>query len=91
MSAVKEESSTHLTSEYLELRLKTLSEEIVSMQGSTIPSITKLVAVIEWEQLRGRWSHLADLPLLRTCGGRVDVLIGLDHAATTAYTMRLLK
>ncbi|XP_045030437.1 uncharacterized protein LOC123472631 [Daphnia magna] len=92
VNGVGEESSTHLTSEYLELRLKTSSEEIVSIQGSTIPSITKPVAVMEWEKLHGRWSHLADLPPLRTCGGRVDVLIGLDHAALiTAIESRFGK
>ncbi|KAI9565123.1 hypothetical protein GHT06_008892 [Daphnia sinensis] len=83
---VGEESSTHLASEYLELRLKTSSEEILSIQGSTIPSITKPVAVVFWERLRGRWTHLADLPPLRTCGGRVDVLIGLDHVALITAT-----
>jgi hypothetical protein len=91
-SGVGEESSTHLTAEYLELRLKTSSEEMVSIQGSTMPSITKPAAVMEWEKLRGHWSHLADLPPLRSCGGRVEVLIGLDHVALiTAIESRLGK
>jgi hypothetical protein len=78
---VGEASSVHVNSEYLELQLKTSAGETVSIQGSTIPSITKPVPVMEWEKLRGRWSHMEDLPPLQDCGGRVDILIGLDHAA----------
>jgi hypothetical protein len=49
-------------------------------------------AVMEWEKLRGHWSHLVDLPPLRSCGGNVDVLIGLDHAALiTAIGSRFWK
>ncbi|XP_046459823.1 uncharacterized protein LOC124206177 [Daphnia pulex] len=81
VGGVGEESSVHVNSEYLELQLKTSAGETVSIQGSTIPSITKPVPVMEWEKLRGRWSHMEDLPPLRDCGGRVDILIGLDHAA----------
>ena len=37
-------------------------------------------------------AHLTDLPRLRTCGGRVDILIGLDHAALiTAIESRFGK
>ena len=81
VGGVGEESSVHVNSEYLELQLRTSAGETVSIQGSTIPSITKPVPVMEWEKLRGRWSHMEDLPPLRDCGGRVDILIGLDHAA----------
>ncbi|XP_045034560.1 uncharacterized protein LOC123475636 [Daphnia magna] len=81
VGGVGEESSVHVNSEYIELQLRTSSGEIVPIQGSTIPSITKPVAVMAWEKLRGRWNHFADLPPLRDCGGRVDILIGLDHAA----------
>ena len=81
VEGVGEGSSTHLDSEYLELRLQTASGEIVSINGSTIRSITKPVPVIDWEKLRKRWSHMEDVPPQRNCGGRVDILIGLDHAA----------
>ncbi|KAI9562447.1 hypothetical protein GHT06_009880 [Daphnia sinensis] len=82
VSGVGEKSSSHLASEYLELRLKTSSEEIMSIQGSTIPSITKPVAVVDWERLRGRWTHLADLPRLRTCGGRAPDLVTDEPTAS---------
>jgi hypothetical protein len=36
---------------------------------------------MEWEKLRGWWSHMVYLPPLRDCSCRVDILIGLDHAS----------
>jgi hypothetical protein len=43
VGGVGEESSVHENSEYLELQLRTSAGETVSIQGSTIPSITKPV------------------------------------------------
>jgi len=56
--------------EYLE-KLKTASGEIVAIVGSTIGSITKPVAVVNCEKLRDCWTHLTDLPPIRTCDGRI--------------------
>lgn len=42
--------------------------------------IAKPVAVVDWEKLRDRWTHLTDLQPIRMCGGRIDILIGLEHA-----------
>ena len=47
-------------------------------------TITAPVQLVEWEKLRDRWAHLADLPPLRSAGGRVDVLVGLNHATLIA-------
>lgn len=55
-------------------------------------SITKPVSLLEWETLRGKWPHLDDLPPLRNAGGRIDLLIGLDHAAfITPTDIRMRK
>jgi hypothetical protein len=81
VEGVGEESSTHRNSEYVEMKLKTALGELVTIHGSTMPSIAKPVGIVDWEKLRGRWAHLTDLPPIRVCGGRIDILIGLDHAA----------
>jgi len=47
-------------------------------------TITAPVPLVEWENLRDRWAHLADLPPLRSTGGRVDVLVNLNHATLIA-------
>ena len=80
VEGVGEESSTHRNSEYLEMKLKTALGEIVTIHGSTMPSNAMPVGIVDWEKLRERWAHLTDLPPIRVCGGRMDILIGLDHA-----------
>jgi hypothetical protein len=80
------ESTTHRNSEYLEMKLKTALGELVSIHGSTMPSITKPIGIVDWEKFRGRWAHLIDLPPIRVCGKRIDILIGLDHAALITPT-----
>jgi hypothetical protein len=63
------------------MKLKTALGELVTIQGSTMPSIAKPVGIVDWEKLRGRWAHLTDLPPIRVCGGLINILIELDHAA----------
>ena len=46
-----------------------------------MPSIAKPVGIVDWKKLKGHWAHLTDLPPIRVCSGRIDILIGLDHAA----------
>ncbi len=48
--------------------------------------MTQPVPVYNWEQLRHRWTHLNDLPPLRSSGGRIDVLIGLNHTTLITST-----
>jgi hypothetical protein len=86
VEAVGEGSSTHLDSEYVELRLRTSFGETVIINGSTIDSIRKPVPMIDWEKIRKRWSHMEDVPSQRNCGGQVDILIGLDHATLITPT-----
>ncbi|XP_045030400.1 uncharacterized protein LOC123477414 [Daphnia magna] len=75
-----EGSARHEDSEFLALRLVTASGEEFSIEGSTVRSITRPVPVIRWDELKRRWSHLTDVPAQRDCGGRVDILLGLDYA-----------
>lgn len=35
---------------------------------------------MEWDKLKTRWSHLANLPIRNSNGGNLDVLLGLDHS-----------
>jgi hypothetical protein len=86
MEGVGEGTSTHLDSEYLELRLRTSFRETVFINGSTVDSIRRPVPMIDWEKIRKRWSHMEHVPSQRNCGGQVDILIGLDHAALITPT-----
>ncbi|XP_046450173.1 uncharacterized protein LOC124198385 [Daphnia pulex] len=75
-----------LQSEHLEIRIKTAFGEFVTLKGSTLPVVTRPVPFFKWESLRERWRHLDDLPELRPAGGRIDVLIGLDHSTLITPT-----
>ncbi|XP_032782640.2 uncharacterized protein LOC116920627 [Daphnia magna] len=78
-------SSLH-SSEHLEMQIRTAFGELVTLEGSTLPSITRPVPFFRWEDLRKRWRHLEGLPELLPAGGKIDVLIGLNHAAFTTAT-----
>lgn len=80
------DSSRSYSSKRVKLSLKLDDGEIVAIEGSTLPQVTKPMPVTDWTTLRARWSHLADLPLKRS-GGKVDVLLGLDYA----YLMAVLE
>jgi hypothetical protein len=84
IQGVADAASTHPNSEELFLQLKTAFGDMVTLKGSTLKTVTQPVPVYNWEQLRHRWTHLNDLPPLRSSGGRIDVLIGLNH--TTLIT-----
>ena len=36
------------------------------------------VPVVDWESLKSKWVHLADLPLTKV-GGQIDLLLGMDN------------
>ena len=72
--------TTHQDSEQVEVAVMTAFGERVTLKGSTMRTITQPVPVIDWESLRTKWSHLQSLPPLRSSGGRIDVLVGLNHA-----------
>ncbi|KAI9554965.1 hypothetical protein GHT06_020249 [Daphnia sinensis] len=47
------------------------------------------VPLVDWNTLKTRWRHLADLPA-ESNGGRVDILLGIDQAhLTTAIESRI--
>ena len=79
-------SSKSYTSQRVQLNLKMENGDIVAVEASTLPRVTKKMPVVDWTTLRSRWSHLADLPL-QPSGGKVDVLLGLDYA----YLMAVLE
>lgn len=83
------DSMTTLQSEYLELQIKTALGEVVTLKGSTLPSVNRPVPFFNWETLRKKWQHLEDLHELRPAGGRIDVLIGLNHLSTPTSPLRL--
>ena len=56
----------------------TSTGEVVSLAGSTMPTVTKPVPLVDWCHLKTHWKHLSDLPL-KPSSGQVDVLLGLDH------------
>ncbi len=68
-----------IRTERIVLTIKTPEGERLSIEAFSIPQVCDPVPVIQWQQLKSRWSHLADLPLEET-GGRIDILLGLDHA-----------
>ncbi|XP_045027086.1 uncharacterized protein LOC123470616 [Daphnia magna] len=84
VQGVADAASTHPNSEELFLQLMTACSDMVTLRGSTLKTVTQPVPVYNWEQLRHRWTNLNDLPPLRSSGGRIDVLIGLNH--TTLIT-----
>jgi hypothetical protein len=80
------ETSSVAPSEYLDLRIRTAFGEVVTIQGSTLRSVTKPVPFMNWELWRKRWPHLDDIPEIRPAGGRIDILIGLNHNTYTTAT-----
>ena len=72
-------------SQYLAVRMRLPSGEIVELDGSTMPTVASPVPAVDWEKLKSRWKHLADLPI-ESSGGRVDILLGSDVVhLTTAH------
>ena len=76
-------SSIAYESERVQLQLKTEDGNVVSVEGSTLPQVTKPVPLVDWSTLKQRWAHLSNLPL-RSSGGKVDILLGLDYAHLVA-------
>ena len=71
--------SSSVTSRKVRVKLRSVSGDNIFVEASTMPMVTKPVPVVDWNQLRSRWRHLADLPLQRS-GGQIDILLGLDYA-----------
>ena len=71
--------SSSVTSQKVRVKLRSVTGDNIFVEASTMPMVTKPVPVVDWNQLRSRWRHLADLPLQRS-GGQIDILLGLDYA-----------
>ncbi|XP_045028849.1 uncharacterized protein LOC123471498 [Daphnia magna] len=50
-----------------------------------MPTVASPVPLVGWNTLKKRWRHLADLPV-KSNGGRVDILLGIDQAHLTTAT-----
>jgi hypothetical protein len=60
------------------------------IKGTTIPQISRPTPVINGRKLKNRWPHLADVPVQES-GGKIDVLVGLDHSNLLAVLDRALE
>ena len=49
------------------------------ISGSTLPTVTSPVPIVDWARSKLRWPYLTDL-LMSMLGGRVDILLGQDIA-----------
>ena len=67
-------------SEVVQMTVRTSDGEHLTITGSTMPVVTKPVPRTDWDILKKRWSHLANLPIHNSNGGQVDILLGLDHS-----------
>ena len=63
------------------LRVKTPegSNEHVNLKAWSLESICQPIETVSWPDIKTNWRHLEKLDL-RTVGGEVDILLGLDHA-----------
>ena len=67
-----------IDSQLVVVKVKAAIGDLV-LEGSTLPTVTRRVPVVDWNLLRHKWKHLNDLPLKKS-GGVVDILLGCDYA-----------
>ena len=72
-------AATSTPSNRVDLMFETDTGEEIWIQASSLPKVCENLPTLRWEELKQKWQHLADLPLSEV-GGRVDILLGLDHA-----------
>ncbi|EFX73454.1 LOW QUALITY PROTEIN: hypothetical protein DAPPUDRAFT_253085 [Daphnia pulex] len=82
---VAEATSTHTNSEETELQLKKAFGDTVTLKDSTMKNVTQPAPVFVWDKLLS-WNHLVDFPPLRSSGGRIAMLIGLNQTALITST-----
>ena len=70
--------SEYRKSQRIKLRLVTTTGSVVNIEAATVPRVTTPIPETDWVRLQHRWAHLRDLPI-RSCGGDIDLLLGLDH------------
>lgn len=78
-------------SQRVSIKLRLPSGDIVTVVGSTMPTVASPVPMVDWSKLKVRWKHLEDLPI-EPSGGRVDILLGSDVVhMTTAIESRIRR
>ncbi len=60
-------------SEVVQMTVRTSDGDHLTITGSTMPVVTKPVSRTDWDILKKRWSHLANLPIHNSNGGQVDI------------------
>ena len=76
LSGITGKSST-VQSRMVRIRLNIEGREVV-IKAASVPNIGGPLPEINWPEEKKQWGHLRDLPLAET-GGRVDILLGVDH------------
>ena len=69
------------TSSQVTLRVKTPEggAEYVNLTAWSLPKICQPVETVPWPEIKTKWKHLENVNL-KTVGGEIDILLGLDHA-----------
>jgi hypothetical protein len=55
------------------------SDEHVNLKAWILASIFQPIETVPWPEIKSKWRHLEKLDL-KSVGGEVDILLGLDHA-----------
>ena len=66
-------------SQRADVRFRLPDGEETIIAGLTIPQVARPTPIVNWDELKKRWPHLADVPVMKS-GGKIDVLLGLDHS-----------
>jgi hypothetical protein len=66
-------------SQRADVRFRLPDGEETIIAGLTIPQVARPTPIVNWDELKQRWPHLADVPVMKS-GGKIDVLLGLDHS-----------
>ena len=72
-------------SQRADVRFRLPDGEETIIAGLTIPQVARPTPIVNWDELKQRWPHLADVPVIKS-GGKIDVLLGLDHAQALAVS-----
>ncbi|XP_045022777.1 uncharacterized protein LOC116935689 [Daphnia magna] len=66
-------------SQRADVRFRLPDGEETIIAGLTIPQVARPTPIVNWDELKQRWPHLADVPVMKS-GGKIDVLLALDHS-----------
>lgn len=60
---------SRVSSQQVRLQLRAPSGEFITVEGSTIPTVTRPAAMVDWATLRAHCVHFSDLPVQSSGGG----------------------